>query len=56
MFDVQTLLGVFFLGGGHCDLSVAFINLYSGIKKTSSLVTTFLNIQIIWISDLLGVK
>ena len=40
----------------HCDLSVAFIKLFSGIKKTSSLVTTLLNIQIIWISDLLGVR
>jgi len=55
MVDVQTLLEVFFLTC-HCDLSVSLIKLFSGIKKTSSLVTALLNIQIIWISDLLGVR
>jgi hypothetical protein len=44
MVDVETL-GVFFIIfylfflTCHCDLSVSLIKLFSGIKKTSSLVT-----------------
>jgi hypothetical protein len=46
----------FFFWTCHCDLSVSLIKLFSVIKKTSSLVTPLLNIQIIWISDLLGIR
>jgi hypothetical protein len=56
MVDVQTLLEVFFKYVTENCLFHSLIKLFCGIKKTSNHVTNLFNLQITWISDLLGVR